>query len=90
MKNGRNTLMFFIFLLSAIVVGGLISELTRAISFLSWLSYGQTFGIGLSSPLTVDLGVFTLSFGVGLTLNVAVIICIIVSMVLYGTVYRGR
>ena len=33
MKNGRNTLMFFIFLLSAIVVGGLISELTRDISF---------------------------------------------------------
>lgn len=42
MKNGRNTLMFFIFLLSAIVVGGLISELTRDVSFLSWLSYGQT------------------------------------------------
>lgn len=90
MKNGRNTLMFFIFLLGAIVIGGLISELSRGVSFLNWLTYGQTFGIGLKSPLTVDLGVLQLSFGVGLTLNVAVIICIVISMVLYGTVYKRR
>ena len=89
MKLKRTFLLWF-FILAGIVLGAMLAAVCKNVSFLSWLSYGQTFGIGLSSPLTVDLGVFTLSFGVGLTLNVAVIICIIVSMVLYGTVYRGR
>lgn len=90
MKNTRNTIMFFVFLLGAVVVGGLISYLTQDIPFLSWLSYGQDFGLGNETPLNLDLGILQLTFGVGLNLNIAVIICITLSMIMYGRFYGRR
>lgn len=90
MRNTRNTIMFFIFLLSAVVVGSLVAYLAEGVSFLSWLAYGQSFGVGVSSPMTVDLGVLTLTFGAGINLNIAVIICIAISMAIYGALYGRR
>ena len=50
-KNGWFLLLF---IMIGIVLGGLIAESTAGIESLSWLSYGNTFG--LDSPLVINLG----------------------------------
>lgn len=70
-----------VFLLCGIVIGGLLGELTHGISWLSWLSYGQSFG--LSNPLTLDLGVLQLTFGLMFKINIASIIGIVIAIFLY-------
>lgn len=70
-----------IILLSGIVLGGFIGHLCRNISWLSWLSYGQTFG--LSSPVVLDLGIIVLTFGITIAINIASIIGIIIGIIIY-------
>ena len=44
-----------IFLLSGLVIGGLLGEIASKIDFLWWLAYGENFG--LSQPLQLDLSI---------------------------------
>lgn len=80
MHSGK-TWLFWILLFSGIILGGLLGELAKEVSFLSWLGYGQTFG--LTEPLLVDLGVVNLSFGIIFKLNVASIIGILLAVFAY-------
>ncbi len=68
-------------LLSGIVLGGFIGYLCRNVGFLSWLNYGQTFG--LSSPVVLDLGIMVLTFGLTITINIASILGIIIGIIIY-------
>lgn len=68
-------------LLSGIVLGGFIGYLCRGISWLSWLNYGQTFG--LSEPVVLDLGIMILTFGLVISINIASIIGIIIGIIIY-------
>ena len=77
----KNVLILIIFMLCGIVIGGLLGELTKGVSWLSWLSYGQTFG--LSNPITLDLGVLQLTFGLLFKINVSSIIGMIISIFIY-------
>lgn len=79
--KGKNTWICIIFLLSGLVIGGLIGELTSGIDFLWWLSYGQEFGI--AEPITLNLNVVRLTFGVVFKINVASILGVIISMLIY-------
>ncbi len=83
MKNGSKTFVFILFLLAGIVVGGLFGVLGEKYAFLSFLAYGQDFGVGAKSPVVLNLGVITLTFGVSLKLNIAVIVCILGSLIAY-------
>lgn len=80
MQSGR-TWLFWILLFSGIILGGLLGQLATEVSFLSWLGYGQTFGI--TEPMQVDLGVLNLSFSVIFNLNVASIIGILLAVFAY-------
>lgn len=80
MQSGR-TWLFWILLFSGIILGGLLGELAEEVSFLSWLGYGQTFG--LTQPLQFDIGVVNLSFGIIFKLNVASIIGILLAVFAY-------
>lgn len=80
MQSGK-TWLFWILLFSGIILGGLLGELATQVSFLSWLGYGQTFG--LTEPLLLDIGVVNLSFGIIFKLNVASIIGILLSVFAY-------
>jgi len=80
MQSGR-TWLFWILLFSGIILGGLLGELATQVSFLSWLGYGQTFG--LTEPLLLDVGVVNLSFGIVFNLNVASIIGILLAVFAY-------
>ena len=57
----KNIWILILFILCGIVVGGLLGELASNVSFLSWLSYEEEFG--LSTPIQLDLNVITLTFG---------------------------
>lgn len=68
-------------ILSGIVLGGFIGHLCRDIHWLSWLSYGETFG--LAEPVVLDLGIILLTFGLVITINIASIIGIILGIIIY-------
>lgn len=68
-------------LLSGIVLGGFLGYLCRDISWLSWLNYGQTFG--LAEPVVLDLGIMLLTFGLVININIASILGIVIGIILY-------
>ncbi|MBR6735916.1 MAG: DUF4321 domain-containing protein [Oscillospiraceae bacterium] len=85
MKVKRN-ITFFFFLLSGIIVGALIASLVEDIWFLNWLCYGKTIGISTANPFILDLSLVRLAFGCEIGVNVAQIITITASLVLYKRV----
>lgn len=80
----KNTLVFIVFILCGIVIGGLLGELSKSINWLNWLSYGQSFGF--SDPFTLDLGVLQLTLGLMIKINIASIIGIVVAVFVYRKV----
>ena len=58
-----------VFILSGIVIGGLIGEVAGKSGGLWWLAYGQQFG--LTDPLTLDLSVIKLTFSFLIKLNIS-------------------
>ena len=80
-KNGWLVLLF---IMIGIVIGGLISEVTAGVSGLSWLSYGNTFGINSNgNPLVLDLGILVITFALQIKITVASIIGVIAAIVIY-------
>ena len=77
----KSTFVLIIFILCGLVIGGLIGQLTQGVSWLSWLSYGQTFGI--QEPISLDLGVVQLTFGIMFNINISSIIGIIIAIFIY-------
>lgn len=82
MKWKKNVLLIFM-LLAGVVVGALLASLAAGLPFLSWLAYGSSVGIDVASPMIIDLAVIKLALGFELSINVAQIICVILSVVLY-------
>lgn len=80
----KNVLILILFILCGIVVGGLLGQLAGKVDFLWWLSYGQDFGI--SEPITLDLQVITITFGLMFKLNIASIIGMILAIFIYRKV----
>ena len=73
-----------LFILSGLVIGGLIGNLTEDINWLGWLSYGEEFG--LQNPATLDLSVVTITLGMMIKINIASIIGVIVALFVYKKV----
>ena len=81
-EKGR--LISILFVLAGLVIGGLIGNLASNVSCLSWLAYGEEFG--LMEPLTLDLNVLTLTLGLTIKINIASIIGVIIALVVYRKV----
>lgn len=79
--KGKNSWLFFILLFSGIIFGGLLGQLASQISFLSWLAYGQSFG--LTEPFVLDINILKLSFSIMFDLNIASIIGILIAIFVY-------
>ena len=77
----KNIWILLIFLLSGLVIGGLLGEIALKVEWLEWLSYGQSFG--LVSPIELDLSVITITFGLMFKINVASIVGLIIAIVIY-------
>ncbi len=80
-RSAKNAWVLFILILCGIVLGGFLGMMAENVSFLSFLNYGQTFG--LSSPVTLDLGVLTLTFGLTIRISIASILGVIISIIVY-------
>ena len=78
---GKNAWALFLLLLSGIVLGGFIGTLVADIPFLSWLKYGQSFG--LENPVVLDLGILVLTFGLSIRITVASIIGVLIAILIY-------
>ena len=80
----KNGWLLLLFIMIGIVIGGLISEVTAGVSGLSWLSYGNTFGINSNgNPLVLDLGILVITFALQIKITVASIIGVITAIVIY-------
>lgn len=80
----KNIWVLLVFLLAGLVVGGLLGKLASEVSWLWWLSYGQSFG--LENPIVLDLNVLKLTFGIVFNINVASIIGMILAIFIYRKV----
>ena len=80
----KNIWVLLVFILSGIVVGGLIGEISSSVDFLWWLAYGNSFG--LTNPVTLDLSVITLTLGLSFKLNIASILGMFLAILIYRKV----
>ena len=80
----KNIWILIIFILSGLVIGGLIGELATRVDWLWWLSYGQTFG--LSDPIVLDLSVVQITFALMFKISVSSIIGMLLAIIIYRKV----
>ncbi len=80
----KNIWVLLIFMLSGLVVGGLLGELASKVDWLWWLSYSQTFG--LDNPIVLDLSVVKITFALMFKINVASIIGLLLAVFVYKKV----
>ena len=73
---------FIIVLLTGIVLGGLIGKLAEGVPSLWWLNYGNEFG--LNKPVSLNLTVLKIEFGVAISITVSSIIGMILAIFVYS------
>lgn len=79
--GGKNNWALFLLILAGIVLGGFIGSLAAGVPALSWLNYGQTFG--LTSPIVLDLGILVLTFALTIRITLASILGVILAIIIY-------
>ena len=80
----KNIWVLLLFILSGLVIGGLLGKLAGNVSWLWWLSYEQEFG--LDTPLVLDLSILKLTFGITFKINIASVIGMLLSIFIYKKV----
>lgn len=80
----KNIWILMLFILSGLVIGGLLGELAGQVDFLWWLSYGQSFG--LETPISLNLNIVQITFGLMFKINIASIIGLIIAILIYRKV----
>ena len=81
MKQAKNNWPCFLLILVGIVLGSFIGSLVAEVPYLSWLNYGQSFG--LDSPVTVNLGILVISFGLTIKITMASVIGVVLAIIVY-------
>ncbi len=77
----KNIWILLVFILSGLVIGGLLGQLASNVDWLWWLSYSQTFG--LQEPIVLDLSVVTITFALMFKISVASIIGMLLAILIY-------
>ncbi len=77
----KNFWVLLILLLAGVVLGGFIGSLTEGVPFLSWLGFGDSFG--LNTPLVLDLGILVITFGLSIKITIAGIIGMALALLIY-------
>ena len=81
----KNTWIVILFIIAGLVIGGLLGQVASQVDWLSWLAYGQTFGI--QNPFVLDMNVLSLTFAFSLQINIASIIGLAIAIFLYRKLY---
>lgn len=77
----KSVWLLLVFILSGLVIGGLLGELSKNVDWLWWLSYGDEFGF--TSPITLDLSVLKLQFGLTIKISIASIVGMAIAIFIY-------
>ena len=77
----KNIWILLIFILSGLVVGGLLGELASRVDWLWWLSYSQSFG--LQTPITLDLSIMQITFALMFKISISSIIGLVLAVFIY-------
>ena len=77
----KNFWILLIMLLAGIVLGGFMGQLANGISWLSWLNFGQSFG--LDSPLVINFGILVITLGLTIKITMASITGIAITLIIY-------
>ena len=77
----KNFWILLIMLLAGIVLGGFMGQLANGISWLSWLNFGQSFG--LDSPLVINFGILVITLGLTIKITMASIIGTAIALIIY-------
>lgn len=77
----KNIWILLVFLLSGLVIGGLLGEIASKVDWLWWLSYGDSFGI--SSPIELNFSVIKITFGLMFKINISSIIGLGIAIFIY-------
>lgn len=77
----KNVWILLVFLLSGLVIGGLLGEVASKVEWLKWLAYGQSFG--LSTPIELDLNVMKITFGLMFDISIASIVGMTIAIFIY-------
>ena len=81
----KSTWIILLFICAGLVIGGLLGEVAAQVDWLSWLAYGQTFGI--ETPFVLNLNVLSLTFAFTLHINIASIIGLTIAIFLYRKMF---
>lgn len=79
--RSKNSWVLLLMILSGIVLGGFLGEMAEGIPFLSWLNFGESFG--LKDPLVLNLGILVITFGLTIRITMASIIGVIIAVLAY-------
>ena len=77
----KNFWILLLLMLAGIVLGGFLGSLAEGISWLSWLNFGESFG--LNTPLVLDFGVMVITFGLSIRITMASIIGVAIALIIY-------
>ncbi len=79
--GNKNFWVLLLLLLSGVVLGGFIGNMTASVPALSWLNFGQSFG--LDSPLVINFGILVITFGLSIKITMASIIGVALALIIY-------
>lgn len=85
----KKGLVFVLFLFMGIFLGGVLTEIAQNVEFLHFLTWGKSIGVGSATPITLDLSVIQLTFGFTIQMNLAILLCVIGSLLFYQKVGKG-
>ncbi len=77
----KKALLMTLFIMTAIVLGGLVGDAVSGIETLKWLGYSKTFSFQPGTFINFDI--FSLTFGIVLKANVAQLILAFVGIFAY-------
>lgn len=77
----KNIWILLLFICAGLVIGGLLGQMAAQVDWLSWLAYGQRFG--LDNPMVLELNVIKITFGLVININIASIIGMAIALFLY-------
>ena len=80
-RSEKNFWILLVFILCGLVIGGLLGNIAGNVSWLWWLSFGDTFG--LETPFVLDLSILKLTFALTIKINIASIIGIAIAIFIY-------
>lgn len=79
--SGKNSWALFLMILVGIVLGGFVGNIAKDVSYMSWLNYGNNFGLG--GPVKLNLGIIVITFGLSIKVTMASIIGVIIAIIIY-------